>query len=150
MALRAVLFYTQCAVCILCARFTNHQHHTAHAHAALHLLFVHSYAAVAGFLIVLGVHVRFILRARCAANDDPERPAAGPSGAFAGPSGPLHAATGPSGALHAHAHPRPERRPRPAPAEAPRAAEPPRAADRDDYTDLVRKLQAAKAASGML
>jgi hypothetical protein len=147
MALRAVLFYTQCAVCILCARFTNHQHHAAHAHAALHLLFVHSYAAVAGFLIVLGVHVRFILRARCAAPDDPERPAAHASAAAHTPYA-AHAAH--AHAAHAHAaHARPERRPRPelrpAPAEAARAAP-----DRDDYADLVRKLQAAKAASGML
>jgi hypothetical protein len=124
MALRAVLFYTQCAVCTLCARFTlardaERRAHAAHAHAALHLLFVHSYAALAGFLIVLGVHVRFILRA---APDDPEaRPEP------RGPPPPAHAA--------------PARRPRPEAAA--------RAPEREDYADLVRKLQAAKAASGL-
>jgi len=66
MALRAVLFYVQCAVCALCGRFTlaREYERRVHAHAALFVLFVHIYAALAGFLIVVGVHVRFIFHHR--------------------------------------------------------------------------------------
>jgi hypothetical protein len=130
MALRAVLFYVQCAVCALCGRFTlaREYERRVHAHAALFVLFVHIYAALAGFLIVVGVHVRFIFHHRhlhSRGADDPERPH---------PREPREPRE-----LREHTRETARARPEPKPA---------RAADHD-YLDLVRKLQAAKAASGV-
>jgi hypothetical protein len=128
MVLRAVIFYVMCAVSLMCLKFTNvrdaeRRNYTSMIpHASMHVFYVHLYAALAGFLLVLGVHGRLVFEyGRRSASADIEQPAHSP---------------------------RPRRG-----AEKKTLEWRPEAAgsrdDRDEYSELVRKLHAAKAASGV-
>ena len=127
MVLRAVLFYVMCAVCVLCLKFTNvreaeRKNYTSMIpHACMHVFYVHLYAALAGFLLVLGAHVRLVFEhSRKGSGADVEQQGAGAR--------------------------RPERAAEPVPKKPPGGAA--RSDEGGKYLELVRSLQAAKAAGG--
>lgn len=129
MVLRAVIFYVMCAVSLMCLKFTNvrdaeRRNYTSMIpHASMHVFYVHLYAALAGFLLVLGVHGRLVFEyGRRSASADIEQPAHSP---------------------------RPRRGAEKKTVEWRQEAAGSRD-DRDEYSELVRKLHAAKAASGVV
>lgn len=129
MVLRAVMFYVMCAVCVLCLKFTNvreaeRKNYTSMIpHASMHVLYVHLYAALAGFLLVLGAHVRLVFEHR--------RKAPGADVEQQGPG------------LR-----RTERAAEKKPPGGREAAAPRDERAHGEYLELVRSLQAAKTAGG--
>ena len=62
MVLRPVIFYVMCAVSVMCLKFTNvrvaeRRNYTSMIqHLLMHVFYVHLFEALAGFLLVIGVH----------------------------------------------------------------------------------------------
>jgi hypothetical protein len=130
MVLHAVLFYVMCEVCVICLKFTNvretdrKNYMNMILHACIHVFYVHLYAAMAGFLLVLGAHVRLVFEHSCkgsVVNVEQQGPVAGRPECAAEmmmvPKKP------PGGAARSNEH--------------------------GEYLELVRSLQAAKAAGGV-
>jgi hypothetical protein len=66
MVLSAVIFYVMCDVSVMCLKFTNvrdeelRNYTSMIPHALMHVFYVYLYASLAGFLLVLGVHCRLV------------------------------------------------------------------------------------------
>lgn len=65
---RAVVFYLLCAMTLMCLKFTHVREHDRRTYVSMiphvyaHVLFVHLYAALASLAIVLGLHVRMVVK----------------------------------------------------------------------------------------
>jgi hypothetical protein len=130
MMCRAVVFYVMCAVAVMCLKFTHvreierKNYMTMIPHAYTHVFFVHLYAMVASILFVLGVYVRLVVKStQSAPGADIEQ---------AKPDTAKRVDT-------THVKRTAEKR-----HESVGSRE-----ERDEHSELLRKLVAAKAASGM-
>ena len=128
MVLRAVMFYVMCAVSVMCLKFTNvrdveRRNYTSMIpHASMHVFYVHLYAALAGFLLVLGMHARLVFEySRKNPSADIEQPVHSPRVRRATEKKPVEWRQEAAGSRD----------------------------DREEYAELVRKLHAAKAAGGV-